>query len=513
MATKLPPLVPEHGDIAADLIGFANDPLMWLRYSFEWGEGSLAGFQGPDDWAAEFLEVLGDTLVSNAFNRVDACDPVRMAVGSGHGIGKSALVAWLILFIMSTRPDCRGTVTASTSTQLETRTFPELQKWYTRFIGKDLFRLTTGRGSMKIASIFVEQHPDWFCSFQTCAKENSEAFQGQHAATSTSFFINDESSGVPDEIWVPQRGGLTDGEPMHFAFGNRTRNTGEFHQIWGDQAERWVKWTVDSRDVRITNKRFLQELIDDYGMDSDIVRVRVLGLPPTAATNQFISSLRISEAMGRSVEVGLDEPLILGVDVARHGGDHSVVYARKGRDGVTHGILFKEAYTDNLTHFAEQIAGFIGELGADRVFVDGGGVGGGVVDHLHASGFRDVVREVNFGSKSPDRKYHNRRAYMWGMMRDWLAGGSIPDDHRMVEELTAQEYTINVKTRATQLVTKEHMKAMGLESPDFADALALTFAEVVAPVVANAGVIGWGHQQVFQGPEKTREKFIPLVVR
>ena len=513
MATKDPPLVPEHGDIAADLIGFANDPLMWLKYSFEWGEGSLAGFHGPDEWAAEFLEVLGDTITANAFNGVTPCDPVRMAVGSGHGIGKSALVAWLILFIMSTRPDCRGTVTASTSTQLETRTFPELQKWYTRFIGKDLFRLTTGRGSMKISSIFKEVHPDWFCSFQTCAKENSEAFQGQHAANSTSFFINDESSGVPDEIWVPQRGGLTDGEPMHFAFGNRTRNTGEFHNIWGDQAERWVKWTIDSRDVRITNKRFLQELIDDYGMDSDIVRVRVLGLPPTAATNQFISSLRISEAVGRSVEVGLDEPLILGVDVARHGGDHSVVYARKGRDATTHGILFWEGYTDNTTYLSEQIADFIQKLGVDRCFVDEGGIGGSVVDWLCANGFRDVVRGINFGGKSPDKKYFNRRTCMYGRLRDWLSGGSIPDDSRIITNMEAIEYTHHRTTQQIQLVSKEHMHTLGMASTDFSDALALTLAETVAHRVADAGVIGWGHQQVFQTPGKTREKFIPLVVR
>ena len=509
MATKDPVLLPEHGDIAEDLIGFANDPLQWLQYSFEWGVDELAAFDGLDEWAQEFLEVLGDTVTANAFDRVTACPPVRMAVGSGHGIGKSALVAWLILWIMSTRPNARGTITASTSTQLETRTFPELQKWYARFIGKDLFRLTTGRGSMKIASIFKEEHPDWFCSFQTCAKENSEAFQGQHAVGSTSFFINDESSGVPDEIWEPQRGGLTDGEPMIFAFGNRTRNIGEFHEIWGAQSDRWVKWTVDSRDVKITNKQFLQELIDDYGIDSDIVRVRVLGLPPTAASNQFISSLRISEAVGRTVEVGIDEPLILGVDVARHGGDHSVVMGRKGRDATTHGIMFYEAYTDNTTYLSEQIADFIQTLGVDRCFVDEGGIGGGVVDWLNANGFRDVVRGINFGWGSPDKMYFNRRTYMYGRLRDWLSGASIPNDKRLISNMESVEYTHNLKTQQLQLISKQHMHTLGMDSTDFSDALALTHAEAVAHKMAEAGGIGWQHAHM----KERRPKFQAVIAR
>jgi len=115
---------------------------------------------------------------------------------------------------------------------------------------------------------------------------------------------------------------------------------------------------------------------------------------------------------------------------------------------------------------------------ADAVFVDGGGVGGGVVDRLHQ--LHVPVIEVNFGGKAEDSRYQNKRAEMWGNMREWLQRGSIPRDQELIDDLIGVEYGFT-PTNKIQLEKKEDMKKRGLASPDLADALALTFAYPVAP--------------------------------
>ena len=130
-------------ELIDDIAQFINDPLGFVEYAFSWGSGELEGQSGPDVWQREFLEELGREVRERGFDGSASVLPVRMAVGSGHGIGKSALVAWVILWIMSTRPGCRGSVTASTVTQLQTKTIPELSKWTKRAINAHWFRVDT----------------------------------------------------------------------------------------------------------------------------------------------------------------------------------------------------------------------------------------------------------------------------------------------------------------------------------------------------------------------------------
>jgi hypothetical protein len=131
---------------------------------------------------------------ANDFDGHTPVPPIRMATASGHGIGKSALVAWLVDWIMSTRPGAQGTVTAVTAPQLRTKTWAQIAKWTKKCITAHWFNITTGMGTMRMERI--GQGETWFCQAQTCAEENSEAFAGQHAPTSTSFYLFDEASGV-----------------------------------------------------------------------------------------------------------------------------------------------------------------------------------------------------------------------------------------------------------------------------------------------------------------------------
>lgn len=465
------------------IAGFKNDPLGFVMFTFPWGEGDLYAQDGPDVWQRKFLVDLGVECKLRGFDGFHTVMPILMSVGSGHGIGKSALVAWLILWIMSTRPNCRGTVTASTVTQLQTKTVPELVKWHARAINRHWFRVDT----TKIISVDVAADSKlWRCDFHTARKENSEAFAGQHENTSTSFYIFDESSGVPDEIWEVAEGGLTDGEPMWFAFGNRTKAVGRFNDCFKKLAHRWLNVTVDSRQAKMTNKRLIEQWRQDWGEDSDFFRVRVMGLAPGQAADQLISQLDVSKARLREPYAGVDEPLIMGIDVARFGLDRSVIAFRKGNDARTHRAqVYRGIDTMDL---ADKASAFIRELNVDVCFIDGGGVGGGVVDRLRQLGHGSKIIEVNFGGVSTSKEFYNKRAQMWGLLRDAVKTRlAIEDDDDLEEDLLCQDYLIDSKTRRTRLISKEDLHRLGEHSPDWGDALALTYASPVATKVKAAG--------------------------
>jgi hypothetical protein len=294
--------------------------------------------------------------------------------------------------------------------------------------------------------------------------------------------IEDEASEIADIISEVIQGALTDEdtEIIWCKFGNPTRNTGAFRECFGKFSNRWRTFQVDSRTVSITNKEQFKKWIRDYGEDSDFVRVRVRGVFPRAGSMQFISSDTADEAAQREVNVYLHDPLVLGVDVARFGDDESVIYIRKGRDGRSYAPM-RFRGLDTMT-LATRVLEVAEQYKADAIFVDGGGVGGGVVDRLRQ--LRVSVFDVQFGSKAAGvgfaqndagTTYANKRAEMWGSLREWLKVGAIPNDAEIKKQLIGVEYGFNVRNEI-QLERKEDMKKRGLDSPDIADALALTFA-------------------------------------
>lgn len=461
-------------DLIADEMGrFFEDPLGFVNFSYDWDHGDLKGFKGPDDWQSEYLDRLAHHIRNNKFDGVTPVDPIQMSTSSGHGIGKSALTAWLVGFIMSTRPFCKGVVTANTSPQLRTKTWAEIQKWNKRSLTGHWFDVTSGM-QMKMTH---KDHPEsWRVDAQTCAKENSEAFAGLHSASSTPFYIFDEASAIHDSIWEVSEGGLTDGEPMWFVFGNPTRSSGRFFQCFNRQKHRWENQKIDSRKAKMTNKKKIQEWVDDYGEDSDFVRVRVRGEFPRSGSSQFISIEDVNNSMAYEAEGYEALPKIIAVDVARFGDDQTVIGCKQGRK-----IWPFDKYRGMDTmETADKVAEKIREFNPDAVFVDGGGVGGGVIDRLKQLGHN--VIEINFGSSPRDKKqYANKRAEMYGDLRDALkAGIDLPDDHELHDELIAVEYGFNAKQQI-QLEKKEDMKKRGLSSPDCGDTAALFFAEPIAP--------------------------------
>lgn len=457
---------------------FYADPYGWVLWAFDWGYGDLEGFDGPDDWQRDWLIDVGKQVVERGFNGIEPVEPIQDATASGHGIGKSALTAWIILWIMSTRPYAKGIVTANTSEQLKTKTWAELGKWKRRCIVGHWFEYNSGRGSMSMYHLAWPE--EWRVDAQTCREENSEAFAGLHAANSTPFYIFDEASAVPDKIWEVAQGGMTDGEPMHFAFGNPTRNSGAFRECFNRNSHRWRTRQIDSRTARMTNKTLLQQWLDDWGEDSDFFRVRVKGQFPRAGDMQFIPSDVVFEAMKRGSGQYLgDDPLVCGIDVSRGGSDDLRVGFRRGKDAKSEtSYRMPGASTLNSSIVVSKLSMVLDRHKPDMVFLDATGIGGPIGDRLRQLGY--PVVDIHFGSKADDeKKFFNKTAEMGFRLREWLMdGGAIPDDPELERQLTARDFWHDDKDRLVLERKKEIKKRIGI-SPDWADQLYLTFAQVV----------------------------------
>ena len=523
--------------LAEDLSRFYADPLGYVMYCFPWDtEASIQvvplvepyksrfnSEYGPDVWACEFLDQLGEEIKNRQFDGKTPVPPIRFSTVSGHGIGKSTLTAWLIKFILDTRPFSRGTVTAMTVPQLKTKTWAALGMWHNLALTKHWFKYNSSRSDLSLSHRAHKE--SWRCDGMTSKEENSEAFAGQHAATSTSFYIFDEASGVPDKIFEVRDGGLTDGEPMSFDFGNPTKNTGRlFEQHEGRLRHRYICRAIDSRTVTLmSDDEVHKEWIEDYGLESDLVKVRILGQFPSMGDLQFISRDVVDEAMKREVKQDSDAALLIGVDVAGFGDDESVVYPRLGYDARS---FPPERYRGlNSIQLTGKIVAMIHRFEAlgkavAMVFIDTtGGLGRGPYDNIGALGY--PVMAVEFGSGPTDAKtYRYKSDELWGNMRDALPSLALPAYDTPVGpdlqvQLTQRQFGYTLNGHKIHLEPKRDMKSrLGsiASSPDIADALACTFAEKVASKVLGMELQGSAKQVVheydpfdqaaFDGPKK-----------
>lgn len=462
------------------------DPIKFAYEAFPWGEpGTVLADESLDEWQLKILGMLRDGIITPD-------EAIQIAVASGHGVGKSALVAIIILWAFSTAPDTRGVVTANTETQLKTKTWAELGKWFNLFIARDHFQLT----ATALMSKDPTRERTWRIDMIPWSEKNPAAFAGLHNKGKRLLLIMDEASEIPDIIHEVAEGAMTDAdtEIIWLMFGNPTRNTGRFKEAFpgGKFAKFWQTFQLDSRTVRITNKRRLNAWIEAYGEDSDFARIRVKGEFPRHGFMEFFSAADIDAAMTREVTVARNDPLTIGADVARFGHNNSVIFPRKGRDART---LVREVYNGLSTiEFAQKIFNYHSSYRPDGIMIDGGGVGGGVVDNVRNQ--RLHCYEVQFGGKddvggSPwgitGERYANKRAAMYGACRGWLKTGAIPNDPELKTAMLAIRFTYNNKDEILLVPKEDIMEDNPGVILDDLDALVLTFAY---PVEANPAAGG-----------------------
>lgn len=467
-------LKPADALLVERMTSFRYDPLGYVLYAFPWGvPGSqLEQVDGPRRWQRAKLEQMGEMLRSGA----SVGDVIRMAVCSGHGIGKSALIAMVIKWALDTLADTKIIVTANTDKQLQTKTWPELSKWHHLSITKHWFVYT----ATSLYSADADHEKLWRADAIPWSEHNTEAFAGLHNVGRRIVLLFDEASKIADKVWEVAEGALTDKdtEIIWLVFGNGTRATGRFRECFRAFRHRWQTDNIDSRTVEGTNLELFKSWVEDYGEDSDFVKVRVRGMFPAASFKQFISEADVDPAFGKHLIESQYSfaPKILTVDPAWEGDDPLVIGYRQGLHFAVVKVIPKN---DNDIQVANIVAKLEDELDCDAVFVDGG-YGTGIISAGRTMG-RDWMI-VWFGGASDDPGYKNKRAEMWGKMRDWLKeGGAIPKDQQLRDDLIGPE-TVPRVDGVIQLESKKDMKARGLPSPNHADALALSFAY---PVVAR----------------------------
>jgi hypothetical protein len=474
------------GPLLSWLAEVADDPLAFALGAFPWGEAGtvLEKYDGPLDWQRQIMEDIRVGILT-----LD--EAIQLATASGHGVGKSALVSMLILWGFFTYPDCRGVVTANTETQLKTKTWAELGRWFNLcWFARDHFVLN----ATSLVSKDPSRERTWRIDMIAWSETNPEAFAGMHNKGKRLLIIFDEASAIADIIWETIEGATTDADTqiIWLAFGNPTRNSGRFRECFGEgkHASMWKSRQLDSRSVEITNKSRIKRWETIYGSDSDWFRVRVLGQFPRRGEMEFFSASDIDAAMSADREVFVDAftPLAIGVDVARFGRNNSVIFPRKGRDARSiERKLFSGLSTVEL---AQRVFDCFTQWRPDGIFIDGGGVGGGVVDQCRNQ--RLFVWEIQFGAKdsisgvntdTTGEKYANMRAAMYGALRAWLKTGMLPPSPELRTAMLAIKYTFNIRDEI-QLVSKEDLLD---ENPDLdldtLDALALTFG---GPLHRNA---------------------------
>jgi hypothetical protein len=456
-------------ELIEDIAGFTHDPEGHALYCYQWGAGELDGHDGPRQWQRDVMRHIASHL-SDPSTRYQPC---QIAISSGHGIGKSGLVSMLVKWAMDTCEDCKVVVTANTAQQLATKTWPEIAKWFRLGINKWFSVAATS-----VSSTDDGHDKSWRADAITWSEHNTEAFAGLHNQGKRILLVMDEASAIADKVWEVAEGALTDErtEIIWLVLGNPTRNSGRFRECFRKYRHRWQCWQIDSRTVEGTNKELMARWVEDYGEDSDFVKVRVRGIFPTMSAKQFIPSEVVDAAYGREIQPAQYNfaPVVLTCDPAWEGDDLLVIAKRQG---LAFHILRTIPKNDNDIMIANILGQLEDEHHADAVFVDGG-YGTGIV-----SAGRTMHRNwtlVWFGEKSGRPGYLNKRAEMWGLAKEWLQqGGCIPKDPELQDELTSVE-TVPRADGVIQLESKKDMKSRGLPSPNKADALVLSFAHPVA---------------------------------
>jgi hypothetical protein len=484
-----------------------DDPLNFVKFVFPWGlkDTPLEHFTGPRKWQEKILRQMTTHIARNGVK--DLPEMFRMAVASGRGIGKSALVSWIIIWMLSTRLGATIIVTANTEQQLRSRTWAELGKWMTLSMNAHWFQKTAT--TIKPAPWFQKALEEdlkidtgyYYAQAQLWSEENPDAFAGIHSSYGVCL-IMDEASGIPAPIYSVSEGFFSEptANRYWFTFSNPRRNSGPFYDSFHSKQKFWQNLQIDSRTVEGTDKSLFEKMIEQYGEDSTVSRVEVMGEFPQSDDDTVIPMQLIRDAINREVSLTPSEPILWGLDVARFGGDNSALCVRQGN------TVFE------ITSFASmdlmQLCGVIKNRYDDatvmdkpqEILVDVIGIGAGVVDRLREQNL--PVRGINV-SESPSSKknYLNLRAELWFAIKDWLAQRDcrLPMDDELASELAAPLYKYT-STGKIKIESKDEMRKRGIKSPDKADALALTMASSAASFSGSESVFGYN----FKKPLKSR---------
>lgn len=470
---------------------FRNDPYGFVLFAYPWGklgtflapDAHTGEIPSPDTWQIDVMETLRLELEKRDHSPLEAWAAIQIAVASGHGIGKTSLVAWLVDWFICTRPSPQIIVTAGTQAQLEKKTWRELSKWHQVSLHKDFFTWTATK-------YYLKEKPDtWFATAQPWSEHRSDSFAGTHEKYVMVIF--DEASTIAEIIWEVVEGAMTTANCIWIAFGNPVRNTGRFRACFKKFRKWWITRKVDSRTAKMANKAQIAQWVEQYGEDSDFMRKRVKGDFPLQSSNQLISEDAVDAARLNQIHGYETFPIAIGVDVARFGDDDTCILVRQGRKVLE---VLEFHHKDVVQIYTATVDCYnYWKLKQDRIaiFPDDGGVGGGLTDMLRAQ--RLPVVPVNSGSSPRDKEqFLNMRMEMWWngaqLINTGMDFSAIPSDiyDKFKDDLVNIEYFMQPSSQKYQLESVDDLKARDLPSPDRATALMLTLAYPVPHAVQSS---------------------------
>ncbi len=445
----MPPSLEFDRYLAAQIEADKWYPERLVMQLWKWGEGDLENVEAPDTFQLENFEWLGWEMRKRReeFEATGSAPKILDAIGSGRGIGKSADVGLKVTTLEAAFPDTKITVLANSGDQLANRTWPEIQKWLRRSLVAHWFESNTE----KIYRIGAKD--SWFAVRVTWNLQNPQASAGQHNFGSLNVFLFDEMSEIPNKILEVALTGMTTGLPIAMGRGNPTQPAGGFADALSGKYffGNWHAKSIDSRTCRFPNKTEIAELVENYGEDSDIVRVWVRGLPPRGNIHGYFGEALISEAR-KARPRGLPTDALVGaVDFAWGGDDDNSISLAEGLDAWS----INEKYAKELiipgreTARPEKMIQVLADVmtrqwpctsgGSKRIamlFGDGSGICTEVFAGLSTLGITNVMAVNWSGVPRDDRIHKNIKAQiMAGLRERMVAGLGIPDNEDLATDM------------------------------------------------------------------------------
>ena len=441
------PSAAEKNDLVAMIAQFRDDPRFFVR--------SVLGAT-PQRWQGEALD-------ANASHD-------KVAIKSGHGVGKTAFEAWVTLWWLLTHYPCKVAVTANSAHQLSDVLWTEIDRWARNMpkAFKDLLEFKSDKIALKGA-------PDSFAVARTSRRENPESLAGFHSPHM--LFVVEEASGVPNVIFETASGALSTPGAKIIMCGNPTRSDGYFYDAFHADREKWHCITVSCEDGEYVDPKFISDMAEKYGEASNVFRVRVLGEFPTQSDDVLLPLHLVEDATRRDVEAGPTTPVVWGLDVARFGSDRSALAKRQGN------VLVEPIKTWQNKDLMELAGIVLAEHDAvpysmrpQAIYIDAIGLGAGLADRLRELDLPAVAVAVSETASLKDRFNRLRDELFWSA-REWFEARDchMPEDDTLIAELTGIRYKY-LSSGKLKIESKDEMKKRGQRSPDTADAFVLTFA-------------------------------------
>jgi hypothetical protein len=447
-------------------------------------EAILYYAQHPVEFVEDIIGVKPDAEQAKILRSV--ADNTMTSVRSGHGVGKSAVEAWVAIWFLSTRPFPKIPCTAPTQHQLFDILWAEISKWLRNAPGLQNEIVWTKE------KVYLKGYPEeWFAVARTATKP--DALQGFHA--DDVLYIIDEASGVRDEIFEPVLGSLSTPGARLLMCGNPTQKSGFFYESHTKNRAAYSAFHIDGRKSGRVSPEFVKKIVEMYGEDSDVFRVRVAGEFPLNEDDVFIPLPLVEKSiMTEFSERKTPDIIRIGCDVARFGDDKTVIGSkidekvtiekkRRGQDTMKTADDIVLLYYDLLKKYPTYKDPVI-------VAVDDGGVGGGVVDRLKQMqrnnpenlGQMNIV-PVKFGQRIKHKHYHDSTTFMMAVVKALLSPHDedgnpkpveliLPDDDDLVAQLSGRKYALTDNSKI-KVESKKDMKERGLPSPDEADCVLL----------------------------------------